>query len=73
VRPAYPDWFREWPGKEAGAVALRSFEPLIVPGLLQTVAAGVAAARAAWEATKSEALPRSASLDLIEKVAEQWT
>jgi hypothetical protein len=35
--------------------------------------AGVAAARAAWEATKSEALSRSASIDLIEKVAEQWT
>ncbi len=192
VMPAYPDWFREWPGKEAEAVALRSFEPLIVPGLLQTEAytrallrtrvgvtedefeamvaarlerqailtrekppilwvlldegvlhrpvgdamimydqvshlaamaqrpniviqaiprsvgayeglrgpfvlasfevgpdvvlqdaavygslveskAGVAAARAAWEAIKSEALSRSASLDLIQKVAEQWT
>ena len=192
VMPAYPDWFREWPGKEAEATQLRSFEPLIVPGLLQTEAyaralmrtrmgvteeefeatvaarlerqailardrpptlwvlldegvlhrpvgdaqvmyeqakhlaatarrpnivvqliprsvgayeglrgpfvlasfdtgpdivlqdaavygsvvesdAGVAAARAAWEAIKSEALSRSASIDLIEKVAEQWT
>ena len=192
VMPAYPDWFREWPGKEAEAIALRSFEPLIVPGLLQTEAyarallrtrmgitedefeamvtarlerqailarekppmlwvlldegvlhrpigdaqvmheqvshlaamaqqpniviqavprsvgayeglrgpfvlasfaggpdvvlqdaavygsvveseAGVAAARGAWEAIKSEALSRGASLDLIEKVAEQWT
>ncbi len=192
VMPAYPDWFREWPGKEAEATQLRSFELLIVPGLLQTEAyarallrtrmgvtedefeamvaarlerqvildrdkpptlwvlldegvlhrpvgdaqvmyeqanhlaaaaarpnivvqviprsvgayeglrgpfvlasfasgpdivlqdaavygsvvesdAGVAAARAAWEAIKSEALSRSASIDLIEKVAEQWT
>jgi transcriptional regulator with XRE-family HTH domain len=192
VMPAYPDWFRGWPGKEAEATELRWYEPLIVPGLLQTEAyartllrtrvgvtedefeamlaarlerqvilarpkpptlwvlldegvlhrpvgdaqvmheqvsylaaaarrpnivvqvvprsvgayeglrgplvlasfaggpdvalqdaavygsvvesgAGVAAARAAWEATKSEALSRSASIDLIEKVAEQWT
>ena len=29
--------------------------------------------RAAWEAIKSEALSRSASVELIEKVAEQWT
>ncbi|MCZ7418426.1 helix-turn-helix transcriptional regulator [Verrucosispora sp. WMMA2121] len=29
-------WFRDWPGIEAEATALRSFEPLCVPGLLQT-------------------------------------
>ena len=192
MQRAYPDWFREWPGKEAEAVELRWFEPLIVPGLLQTEAytrallrtrmgvteddfeamvtarmerqailarekppilwvlldegvlhrpvgdaevmheqathltamaerpniviqavprsvgayeglrgpfvlasfangpdvvlqdavafgslvesdVGVAAVRAAWEAIKSEALSRSASAELIEKVAEQWT
>jgi len=33
---AYPGWFQEWPGKEAAATALRWYEPLIVPGLLQT-------------------------------------
>jgi DNA-binding XRE family transcriptional regulator len=33
---AYPSWFQAWPAKEAGAVTLRWFEPLIVPGLLQT-------------------------------------
>ena len=38
VMPAYPDWFREWPGKEAEATELRWYEPLIVPGLLQTEA-----------------------------------
>jgi hypothetical protein len=44
-----------------------------VYGSLVESEAGVAAARAAWEAIKSEALSRSASLDLMQKVAEQWT
>ncbi len=33
---AYPDWFQDWPDKEAAASTLRWFEPLLVPGLLQT-------------------------------------
>jgi transcriptional regulator with XRE-family HTH domain len=33
---AYPSWFQEWALKEAEASALRWFEPLVVPGLLQT-------------------------------------
>jgi transcriptional regulator with XRE-family HTH domain len=33
---AYPGWFHDWPGKEAEARTLRAFEPLLVPGLLQT-------------------------------------
>jgi transcriptional regulator with XRE-family HTH domain len=33
---AYPDWFQDWPEKEAAATTLRWFEPLLVPGLLQT-------------------------------------
>ncbi len=33
---AYPDWFQDWPDKEATATTLRWFEPLLVPGLLQT-------------------------------------
>lgn len=33
---AYPDWFQEWPDKEATARRLRCFEPNVVPGLLQT-------------------------------------
>jgi hypothetical protein len=33
---AYPSWFQAWPAKEAEAVTLRWFEPLVVPGLLQT-------------------------------------
>jgi transcriptional regulator with XRE-family HTH domain len=35
-RRAYPGWFAGWPEKEAGARRLRWFEPLVVPGLLQT-------------------------------------
>ena len=33
---AYPGWFADWPRKEAQAATLRSFQPLVVPGLLQT-------------------------------------
>jgi transcriptional regulator with XRE-family HTH domain len=32
----YPGWFQGWPDKEAEAKTLRWFEPLLVPGLLQT-------------------------------------
>jgi transcriptional regulator with XRE-family HTH domain len=37
-RRAYPGWFAEWPDKEAQARRLRSFELVVVPGLLQTEA-----------------------------------
>ncbi len=30
---AYPDWFQDWPEKEAAATTLRGFESLLVPGL----------------------------------------
>jgi transcriptional regulator with XRE-family HTH domain len=33
---AFPAWFQEWALKESQAATLRWFEPLIVPGLLQT-------------------------------------
>jgi DNA-binding XRE family transcriptional regulator len=33
---AFPSWFQDWPGKEAQAATLRWFEPMLVPGLLQT-------------------------------------
>jgi transcriptional regulator with XRE-family HTH domain len=33
---AYPGWFDRWPDFEAAAVALRTFELVVVPGLLQT-------------------------------------
>ncbi|QOC95214.1 helix-turn-helix domain-containing protein [Micromonospora craniellae] len=37
-RESVVPWFRDWAGIEAEATALRSFEPLCVPGLLQTEA-----------------------------------
>ena len=33
---AYPSWFQEWLVSEQEAKKLRSFEPMLVPGLLQT-------------------------------------
>lgn len=33
---AYPGWFAPWPDKESHAVRLRSFELVVIPGLLQT-------------------------------------
>jgi len=33
---AYPGWFARWPEKEAAAKTLRTFELVVVPGLLQT-------------------------------------
>lgn len=33
-----PEWFRPWPDIEAEAESLRWFEPLLIPGLLQTEA-----------------------------------
>jgi transcriptional regulator with XRE-family HTH domain len=33
---AYPAWFDRWPEAEEQALALRSYEPLLIPGLLQT-------------------------------------
>jgi transcriptional regulator with XRE-family HTH domain len=32
----YPGWFDRWPDAEARAIALRWYEPLLVPGLMQT-------------------------------------
>jgi Domain of unknown function (DUF5753)/Helix-turn-helix domain len=37
-RRPFPGWFAEWPDKEAEATRLRNFEPLVIPGLLQTEA-----------------------------------
>jgi transcriptional regulator with XRE-family HTH domain len=33
---SYPVWFGRWPDIEAAARSLRTFEPLVIPGLLQT-------------------------------------
>jgi transcriptional regulator with XRE-family HTH domain len=37
-RRPFPGWFADWPDKEAEAKRLRNFEPLVIPGLLQTEA-----------------------------------
>ncbi|WP_326829599.1 helix-turn-helix domain-containing protein [Streptosporangium sp. NBC_01810] len=34
----FPSWFGKWRDKESAAVTLRTYEPLMVPGLLQTEA-----------------------------------
>jgi Domain of unknown function (DUF5753) len=36
IRHGSPQWMREWEAVERQAKVLRSFEPLVVPGLLQT-------------------------------------
>lgn len=108
TRDVLPTWFRPWvQDVESEATTLRSWEPLIIPGLLQTpdyaralLGAFVIASNKTetvyletassgqitelpsvveeitltWEAPRSEALPRSASRDLIARVAEErWT
>jgi transcriptional regulator with XRE-family HTH domain len=126
---ANPDWFRDWTRWEAAANTLRWYEPLLIPGILQTqkyaravyrtrvgdtevipasVGAheglrgsfsvadfpdapsvawqdgalhgqpveddnGMAALAAIWDTLKSEALPRSASLELMQEVGKKWT
>jgi transcriptional regulator with XRE-family HTH domain len=35
-RRVFPGWFRPWPEFEAAAIALRTFELVVIPGLLQT-------------------------------------
>jgi transcriptional regulator with XRE-family HTH domain len=34
----HPEWFREWPEREREATRIRGYEPIFVPGLLQTEA-----------------------------------
>jgi transcriptional regulator with XRE-family HTH domain len=53
-RRAYPGWFAGWPDKEAEARRLRSFEPLVVPGLLQTEAYARAILSTRMGATREE-------------------
>ncbi|MDH2424361.1 Scr1 family TA system antitoxin-like transcriptional regulator [Sphaerisporangium sp. TRM90804] len=33
---AFPHWFGKWRDKEQAAIALRTYQPLMVPGLFQT-------------------------------------
>ncbi len=63
-RRAYPGWFAGWPDKEAQARRLRWFEPLVVPGLLQTETYARAILSTRMGATPEE---------LEEAVAAAWT
>src|SRR5215472_4343736 len=58
---AYPSWFADWPGKEAAATALRSFELAMVPGLLQTEDYARALFRARLKATDEQVEERVAA------------
>jgi transcriptional regulator with XRE-family HTH domain len=50
----FPAWFVDWPGMEASATRLRWFEPLVVPGLLQTENYARAVFRTRFGATEEE-------------------
>jgi transcriptional regulator with XRE-family HTH domain len=49
----YPRWFADWVKAEREAVTLRTWEPLLIPGLLQTAEYARALFRA-WSATGDE-------------------
>jgi len=51
---AFPAWFQDWALKEAEARTLRWFEPLVVPGLLQTEEYARAVFRARLRITPDE-------------------
>src|SRR5208283_4433598 len=51
---AYPSWFQEWLVSEREAKKLRTFEPLLVPGLLQTEEYARAIFRARFGMTDEE-------------------
>ena len=54
--PSYPPWFKEWLDAERQARVVRTWQPLIIPGLLQTADYARALFRA-WQ--KSEDATRS--------------
>jgi len=58
---AFPAWFQDWALKEAEAVTLRWFEPLVVPGLLQTEDYARAIFRTRFKITSEEIEERVAA------------
>jgi transcriptional regulator with XRE-family HTH domain len=58
---AYPYWFQDWALKEAEATTLRWFEPLIVPGLLQTEEYARAIFRTRFKVTSDQVEDRVAA------------
>ena len=51
----YPSWFAEWIDSERRATSLRSWEPLLIPGLLQTAEYARAILAADPETTEDQA------------------
>ncbi len=58
---AHPYWFQDWALKEAEATTLRWFEPLIVPGLLQTEEYARAIFRTRFKVTSDQVEDRVAA------------
>src|SRR5215467_8376003 len=57
-----PPWFEAYIGLESEAARLRDFQPLVVPGLLQTQGYARAVLRAAPQAGRSEDIDRQVAL-----------
>jgi transcriptional regulator with XRE-family HTH domain len=55
---AYPAWFRDWVEMEREATTLRWFEPLLIPGLLQTEEYARAVLQAAHPASTDDEVDR---------------
>lgn len=58
---AYPSWFADWAALEASASRLRWYEPLVVPGLLQTEAYASAVFRTRFGVTDNEVAEKAAA------------
>jgi transcriptional regulator with XRE-family HTH domain len=58
---AYPAWFRDWVEIEREATSLRWFEPLLIPGLLQTEEYARAVLQAANPASSDDEISRLVS------------
>ena len=58
---AYPAWFRDWVEIEREALSLRWFEPLLIPGLLQTAGYARAVLAAAHPASPEDEVERLVS------------
>ena len=58
---AYPAWFRDWVEIEREATSLRWFEPLLIPGLLQTEEYARAVLEAANPASREDEIDRLVS------------
>jgi hypothetical protein len=60
VQQVYPAWFHRWPEAEEQAQTLRWYEPLVIPGLLQTDDYARAVLRGQPDATEEKSQRRSA-------------